>query len=498
MGLPANATICMVCYRSPFTSNTKDSDMHAFGRFARLAMLVTIVVVAGAAMLVAAPAPSAESAATRPYLMAMGGLQAVPNGQEPLYKINTPLASLAAEADIVYLHLELYGIPWDEFAVGPEPPAAHPWTVIMNGLAQQHATTGRPAYLGLLLGRMKLAQRAENNNGALRLNDNWAPSCFDFGGSSTSPADALTKRTAYLRYVQWMMATFNPKYVGVTIEINDYWENCTFKGEPVSEWNAFAEVSNAAYAAAKAARSDAWVFPTFNANALYGYYVLSEQCAKPMTNQQCTSLVTAHYDSAYAAITGLQRDRFGLSAWPYLAQTYDQRARTSNGRAFMTVSAIPSDYFTRAAARGAERTFISETGWNSDNLILKASPITPCTTYIASSLKAQGDYLDLIFNKAQSGGIDAIAWWSNRDAIPQNVMTGCYTYATGPTYSACNGDIWCVQINFFREAFPTNPSFGELVFKAWGTNGIRRYDGSTKSTSYTKWTNALATPYAAP
>ncbi|MFN8556680.1 MAG: hypothetical protein U0531_04800 [Dehalococcoidia bacterium] len=468
-----------------------------------LARMIAVVAVAALAavwplQLRTAPEVAAQPAGGgRTFLMGMGGLQAVNNGRDPLYQINTPMATLAADADIIYLHVETYGLPWNEFAAGPEPPPSHPWTEAMNDLARQREAVGKDVYLAMLLMRGEMAHNAEIRDGALYVNDRWAESCFDFTAWATPGTRANAYRTAYLNYVRWMVGRFRPSYVNVAVEVNSYWENCTNRGRPVAQWNAVVDLVNAAYDLAKGLNGTAVVFPSFAINDMYGHTVVSEQCVRPMPTRECSRRQAAHYSVAYAAVAGLKRDRFAISAWPYAAEVYDRDSPTFNGKRFLTPATIPLDYFTRAADRGRERVFVAETGWTTDDLVIKPRADLTCFAIVPSFQDYQRRYLEVLFTRAQNSIIDAVMWWSNQDALPQDVMTGCYPYSRGPDYAECEGDIWCADANYFRNRRPENPPFGELLFKAYGTTGMKRYDGVIKSQNHAFWQEIFARPYAA-
>jgi hypothetical protein len=54
----------------------------------------------------------------------------------------------------------------------------------------------------------------------------------------------------------------------------------------------------------------------------------------------------------------LKRDRLGVSAYP-------------QGTAQNDASILPGDYFTRLAKINNETLIIAETGWNSDDIVVK-------------------------------------------------------------------------------------------------------------------------------
>ena len=149
----------------------------------------------------------------------------------------------------------------------------------------------------------------------------------------------------------------------------------------------------------------------------------------------------------------------------------------------MTPSDLPAGWFTRAADRGLERTFIAETGWPSSPICVQIQGV--CTEYFSFTEQDQLDYLNRVLSDAQARGIYLVNWWSSRDLLPQRVATSC---ALDPT------DEWASVLDYFRNAIPGDPVTGELLLKVWGTMGFRDYDGALKATIGARWQGALSTP----
>ena len=186
---------------------------------------------------------------------------------------------------------------------------------------------------------------------------------------------------------------------------------------------------------------------------------------------------------AVGALSALQRDRLGLSAYP--------QGLTNDAGQPIIPADLPADYFRRLRDRNpAEPAIvITETGWNSDDLVVG----TPgaCSIPLPSTEQRASDYLDVVLSRADLDHMDMVTWWSDRDLIPQQVMATCYPVASPPTFSECGTDPWCPPVNIFREAFPGDPLAGELLFKIFGTIGMRRYDGTAKPLVIQRWQTAL-------
>jgi hypothetical protein len=222
-------------------------------------------------------------------------------------------------------------------------------------------------------------------------------------------------------------------------------------------------VANAAYAEAKKQDPKLRAFPSFQIDHLYGY--AKDSCADGMDKNTC-------FDRNYAQITDLKRDRFAMSSYPYMQ---GQR-----------VADLPADYFERAAARGGEQALIAETGWLSTNLVAQNG--SSCTTVITSSEQDAADYLTRVLADARRIPLELVTWWSNRDLLPAGLMTNC----------PCDYDAtWCGVVDQFRSAAgaPLTPGadlIGEVLLKAFGTMGLRDYDGKLKPKLAAPWKAARA------
>lgn len=386
--------------------------------------------------------------ASRRYRLASAGVQAFP-GAALLYQ-TTP-ADLAADADVIAIHEEYYGIPWDEFEAGQPPP--DPWAAKMDELASLGRAQHKDVYLALLIGREWLADKTAIVDGSIRRVARWSARCYDFAAA----ADGASKRTAYARYVDWMVRKFQPRWVNVAVELNAFLGNCP------AAWPGMVSAERAAYDAAKAASPDAVVFASFQIDALMGY----SGCQAGKTQQQC-------YDDNYRQLSDVKRDRFGVSTYPFLLEPYRRAA------------SIPADWFTRAASRGGERVIIAEAGWNSDPDV--AALNGACTVALTSDETEATAYLDHLLGAAEEHGIELVTWWSDRDMIPARTMTEC----------PCAFDAtWCATEQIVRAAAGSDPILqylAEAQFKMWGTMGLRRYDGSPKPALMRRWTSARALP----
>jgi hypothetical protein len=397
-----------------------------------------------------------DSGPARPYYLASAGVQMLVTG--PDLGLQMTAANLATDVDLIAVHQEFYGVPWQAFEATSAPPAE--WTAKMQALAKAARDAGKGVFLSvnMLNGtRDSLAERTVIENGKAR-GENWAARCYDFA----SAPDAAAKRAAYLRYVSFMLDLFEPRYVNFAIEVNLFFEKCP------SAVPGLVEVANAAYDLIKAEAPGAVAFPSFQIDHLYGY---SEDSCPPGNPRE------ACFDALYAPIVPMKRDRFAISSYPFL--------NTIGGAA-----QLPSDWFTRGAARGGERAVVAETGWLSTSMVAQHATLG-CYTVTSQTEQDARAYLDRLLTAAETANMDLVTWWSNRDLVISGLMANC----------PCTIDsTWCTVVDIFRgpaSAGPDAQFFGELTLKAFGTMGIRDYAGAPKGSVFERWQRALARPVVA-
>jgi len=408
-------------------------------------------------LLVATSAGCSSETPTRPYALAASGTQLLVTGPELGFQLTD--ANLADDVDLIAVHQEYYGVPWTELAAGVDPPAE--WTAKMSALAMSARNAGKPVFLSIspLNGhRDSLAPRTRISGGSIVAEDGWAARCYDFA----TAADAATWRGAYLRYVEWMVDLFQPRYLNVGIELNLFLVACP------TAWDGMVELVNAAYDTAKARRPSAVVFPSIQIDVLYG--LAPGSCPAGVDAGSC-------YDDAYAHLSGVKRDRFAVSTYPYLGVV-------------RALDDLPADWFTRAADRGGERAVIAEAGWLSDSVVAQAST-GQCFTALTTTALLETAYLDRILTAAETAKMDLVTWISDRDLIIAPLMGECGCQESAE---------WCAVRDIFRGPPPTGGMdtqlAGELLFKAFGTMGIRTYDGTPKPDVYRRWQQARALPIA--
>jgi hypothetical protein len=400
-----------------------------------------------------------EGGVPRRFRLATTGAQLVVTG--PALGLQLTPANVAEDSDVMAVHQEFYGVPWDAFEHQTPPPAE--WVAVLDKLASASRAAKKPVFLSVSLlngQRQSLAAKTKIESGDVKTTDDWSASCYDF---RTAP-DRASKEAAYQRYVAYMVDEFTPAYLNVAIEVNLFFEKCP------AATPGLIEVVNRVYDAVKKRAPKTVVFPSFQIDHLYGYSKDScpEAASDPSKRATC-------FDAAYAVIAPMHRDRFAMSSYPYMDEV-------------ATVNNLPGDWFTRGAARAAETPLIAETGWPSTDLVVRAKDGT-CPKIFSFDEKESAAYLRRVLGDADDAGLDLVTWWSDRDLLVSDLMTNC----------PCTFDTtWCTVLDIFRGPASPGPTdtqlFGELLLKAFGTMGLRAYDGTPKSGHLALWNAALARP----
>lgn len=403
-----------------------------------------------------------DGGAPRTFRMSSGGVQLLVSG--PAIGLQITPADLATDVDIVEIHQEFYGVPWDAFAAHQAPPAE--WDALMKSLAKNAQSMNKPVFLSISMlngGRSTLAAKTTVNGSNVGSTDDWAASCYDFA----TAADGATMKAAYLAYVDYMIDTFAPGYLNLAIEVNLFFEKCPAAAAGLID------VANAAYDEAHAKKASIIAFPSFQIDHLYGY---SNTCPAADADGGTPADRDACFAANFAQIEPMKRDRFAMSSYPQLSVV-------------KKAADMPADWFSRGAKKKNEIPLIAETGWNSSSLVAELSNGT-CDTVIDDTESEEQAYLDFVLGSADTAHIDLVNWWSNRDLVVSTFMTDC----------PCTFDTtWCSVLQAFRgpDAGPDageTAFFGEIVAKAFGTMGLRSYDGTQKPSVYARWQSALARP----
>ena len=385
----------------------------------------------------------------RHFALSSTGVQAAPGS--PQFFSMADAADLATDTDVVSVHQDFFGVPWNTFAADAPPPAQ--WKATMDGLASEYA--GRRIFLSLQLAggtnRTYLADLAAvGTDGAFHVTGNWSAQCYDFATAT----DGSSMRLAFSRYVTWMVGEFDPEWINVGAEMNMFGAQCA------TAWPGIVDTERAAYDAAKAAKPSVIAFPSLQNDVLLG-------------RQMCPSGDRAAcYEANFAALANLKRDRFAISTYPMGDPVWTKP------------SDVDADYATRAADRAGEKLVFAETGWDSAKLAGTRNGV--CTTIGTYDEDEESAWLTRVLADADSHGSDLVTWWSNRDFLPASVSVSC-------TYDST----WQPVVDVFRALGGSDPNaqfLGEIQLKFFGTMGIRNFDGTPKGAPYRTWKAAQARP----
>lgn len=361
---------------------------------------------------------------------------------------------LAGDVDVIDVHQDFYGVPWHDFAAGAAPPAA--WAAKMTELAAEARATGKDVFLALapLDGdRAHLAPEAVASDAGFGVVHGWSPRCLDLA----TAAEGAALRTAYARYVDYMVRLFTPRWTNVAVEINVFHLNCA------AAWDGMVALERAAYDAARSAAPTAPAFPSLQLDVING----RAGCPRDTAPEVCAA-------AEYAAIAPLARDRFAISTYPY------------DFAGFARPEDLPADYLTGAAARGGERVVIAETGWLATDVVVEDGG--QCRTVLASSPAVQAAYFDRLIADAAAHDIELVTWISHRDFIDPRAMTDCPCGFSQP---------WCDVIRQVRgQGTPEQQRDAEVGFKVFGAMGIRDHAGAPRQPIFDRWVAARAAPLA--
>ena len=125
----------------------------------------------------------------RAFLLASAGTQLLVDG--PSLGLQLTEANLADDVDVVAVHQEFYGVPWQAFLDGSAPPAE--WSAKMQALAQHAHGVSDRVFLSISMldgARESLAERTRIEDGQPKGEDGWAARCYDFASAPDGARDA--------------------------------------------------------------------------------------------------------------------------------------------------------------------------------------------------------------------------------------------------------------------------------------------------------------------
>ena len=384
-----------------------------------------------------------DAGPTRPFRMAAAPMQ---YAVEP-YHVATvfDFEGFDGRVDAVSLHMDsFFGVPWDQFADGEDPPQA--WIDTMNAAKSAADALGVPIYLSITPldgNRTSLAPYTDvDGEGRLITVGGWSEPCYDFAAAP----DAPQTREAYRNYLAYMIDLFEPDFFTHVIEMNLYNHFCD------AGFDALIDFANEMYDEARELAPSVPIFPTFVLEQLWDTGAFGP-CELP--DHDCL-------DAQLASIEGVRRDRFGISAYPMFF--VDDPAQP------------PEGLFADVAAATGEQLVISETGQS--NRVITQPIDDVCTPTFTFDDADESGFLEFLLAEAETANADLVVWWSLVDFLPDGVLTEC----------PCNyGLEWCA----IYDAMDALGSGWLSAWLAWGSMGIFDYEHNPK-TSAAIWDDWLA------
>ena len=380
---------------------------------------------------------------TRPFYMA-----AAPYQYEFLefdIRDNFDTTGFDGRVDMLSLHMDFWGLPWDAFMYETDLPPA--WVAKMAYLRQLAVDLNVPVYLSVTpLGglRDRLSDNVRDMGPDL-VKEPFGEECQDVVNGPL----ASEIRAAYVQYVLWMINYFKPEILTHVIELDmfDMWCPETYESMIV--------LANEAYDAVKTRHPGLVTFPTFTMAHMWG---IDEGTGCDVGDRDCLA-------ASLARNAAVKRDRFGISSYPMFQQYRWEW--------------VPADYFSTVTDLTGETIVFGETGYGSRPVIIPwPGPEDPCQELFSMSDADQIAYLEFLFSEAEAAGSDLVCWWSLREFMPAAVHDSCPCDAPGN---------WCLLYDAFREIGMLHAWLG------WGSMGIIDYDLNEKA-SAAAWGSWLSRP----
>ncbi len=355
------------------------------------------------------------------------------------------------DKDLLSVHIDdFWGVPWTEFATGPNPTLPAAWVTKWNSFAANSRATGKTLYLALspLGDRKTLAPSVAANGDPVA---HWAPTvgngCYSF---ATDP-DAAAHKTAYIRYATYAINLVQPKYMSPAAEINIQFSSCSAADK--AAWIAwYTDVHNAI----KAAFPNLIVFPTFQLGYMYGISDPAAACSGGVSLTNC-------FSQRLTEALSIPGDRIAFSSYPIEWKFHPEFSFS-----------YPTDTFSIVKGATQRKIWIAETGWAAVRMRQTYSHggsgvcgADIYTTAMANDTE-HANYLNWLLGEAQTHGFEAVIWWLNRDYLDGAVADGCPCSGSSDT---------CSLANTFYTA---GGAFGEAVLRMFGNMALRHYDGTPR------------------
>jgi hypothetical protein len=369
-------------------------------------------------------------------------------GSTPIFATGSSFPDLRFEnldeVDLLSLHLDdFWGIPWDSFKANVPPPAS--WAAKWQGVKNAAQASGKTLYLSIspLGSRITLTRKVDVSGNT---QDNWAPANADGCYLFSSDSNADTYKTAYVNYLEYLIALIQPKFLSPAIEINILFTKCPTEKDAWIKW--YSDV----YTNLKTAHPDLVIFPTFQLEHLYGVADAASACQNGLPYSAC-------FEQRLAEILPIPGDRIAFSSYP-TAWEFSGEPR-------------PSDTFTKVQSATSRKIWISETGWPAVKVLAQyGDQSTACGPDLVPASIADDAmldrYLSWLLEEARTKRFEAVVWWLHRDFLDGTVASACPCPGTNDT---------CTLTSAFRAVSPT----AELLLRVFGNMGLRYYDDTPRA-----------------
>jgi hypothetical protein len=348
---------------------------------------------------------------------------------------------LKEDDNLVALHMDWFGIPWDAFANGtPLPPA---YLAEIDRIDRLRRRLALPVYLAVtpIAGaRDRLASQTSGSGDLLLFNDNFGARCEDI----TLRRDFSDLRRAFHAYVNYLAGRFEPRFLALSIEVNLYQQICP------QAWPSMRDFLNDELDAQKRERPEIPIFHTFQLDAIWEADGTASRCFG--FRRECLS-------QNMAVLRELKTDLFALSIYPV-------GPFVNNGRK------LPDDYISAVADLSGLPVAVAETGYLSQTL---SAPVgEACVPGLPSSPEDQLWWLDRLLADAERLRMPFLVWWANEAPMPFSALAPCR----------------CTETTVFCDLL-TKIGDAALSVRFFGLMALRDYDGEP-TPALARWRSAVA------
>ena len=297
---------------------------------------------------------------------------------------------------------------------------------LTNGLqfSRVPRNSGKIIYLSVspLSGRITLTDNIDASGNKIT---NWAPTdsngCYPFA----TDANAQAYKQAYISYAKWVINLIHPTYFSPAIEMNIEFKTCPAEKGAYIQW--YSDVNQAL----KAAYPSLIIFPTFQAENMYGLSDAQAWCGGPKSD---ASLAACFQQRLNEVIT-VPGDRLAFSFYPSV-WNYPPNAPDT-----YTPTPPYEDMFSRVKQATTRKIWISETGWPAIQVYSSyqhTSPASSCgfvgiPVPVVAGEPNMATHMTQLLAQAQSKQFEGVVWWSNRDLLDATIASACPCAGTNST-----------------------------------------------------------------